>query len=121
MEAIAHDDCVAIDGETMCEVRVYNQGETAAGGVRVRMTIPANMVATKVSAPQHWQAQGQEILFDPVDEMPPRHAAVYRIQLRGAHGGIAPLRIALTADGLAQAIQQEMTCRVQEKTVRGGP
>jgi uncharacterized repeat protein (TIGR01451 family) len=121
LEVTAHDDPLGVGGETTCDVRVYNHGPASAEGVRLRLVLPDHLLAVQASAPTRWQIQGQQVLFDPIDQMRGRVAAVYRIRLRGVREGVGPCRAELTADGLGQPIQQELTCRVQRGPTPGKP
>jgi uncharacterized repeat protein (TIGR01451 family) len=95
------------------EVRIRNGGQTLASGVRLRMILPDSLLAVEASAPTQWHIQGQQVLFEPIDQMNPRVAAVYRIRVRGVTPGAGRFRVEVTADGLNKPVEQERTCRVQ--------
>jgi uncharacterized repeat protein (TIGR01451 family) len=114
LEMMAHDNPLAIGGETTYEMRIYNAGPVPAGQVRLRLILPDNLLAVQASAPTRWQIQGQQVLFDPVEQMRGRVAAVYRLRVRGVRAGMGRCRAELTADGMTRPIQQELAARVTE-------
>jgi uncharacterized repeat protein (TIGR01451 family) len=120
LEAALHGE-LYVGGETTYEVRVYNKAPLPAARVRLRLIVPENLVAVQASAPGRWQIQGQQVLFEPVEEIRPHNAAVYRVRLRGSHAGMGRCRVELTADGLAQPMQHEITCSVLEQNVLARP
>jgi uncharacterized repeat protein (TIGR01451 family) len=111
IETTVHDD-LTVGGESTCEVRISNPGPLAES-VHLRVVLPDNLLAVQASAPTRWQIQGQQVLFEPLDQMRSRVTAVYRIRVRGVREGVGACRVELTAEGLAGPIQRESTCRVR--------
>jgi uncharacterized repeat protein (TIGR01451 family) len=114
LEMMAHDNPLAAGAETTYEVRIYNAGPAPAGEVRLRLILPDNLLAVQASAPTRWQIQGQQVLFDPVEQMRGRVAAVYRLRVRAVRAGMGRCRAELTADGMTKPIQQELAARVTD-------
>ncbi len=107
------DEAVAQNGTTTYEVRIRNGGPGMASGVRLRMILPDCFGAIEATAPTRWQIQGQQVLFEPFEQMSPRIALVYRVKVRGVSQGAGRFRVEVTADGLSKPMEQERTCRVQ--------
>ena len=64
---------------TACSTR--HQAATA-DGVRLRLVLPDTLLPVQASAPTRWQIQGQQVLFDPIDQMRGKVAAVCRVRPR---------------------------------------
>jgi uncharacterized repeat protein (TIGR01451 family) len=113
VDLAAPDQPLMQGSEVICEVRVRNLGTAPVRGVRLRMVLPDCLLPVEASAPTRWQIQGQQVLFEPIEQMIPRVAGVYRVRVRGVSQGAGRLRIEATADGLSKPMEQERTCRVQ--------
>jgi uncharacterized repeat protein (TIGR01451 family) len=120
LDASSMEEPLPIGSDTTLVVRVWNQGTTLARGVRPHIVLPDCLLAVQADAPTRWQIQGQQVLFEPIDQMKPHVSAIYRIRVRGVRAGAGRLRVELTAEELGKAIEQERTCRVQTLPV-GAP
>jgi hypothetical protein len=120
VEMASNDEPLAVGSETTYEVRVSNRGTESAGAVRLRVLLPDCLQAVDASGPGHSQNQAQQVVFDPIEQMNRRVAAVYRVRVRAVSAGTGRVRVELTATGLDRPIDQERTCRVQAPAGPGG-
>jgi uncharacterized repeat protein (TIGR01451 family) len=109
------EEPLPVDGKTtyMYEVRIRNASRLPANAVRLRMVLPDTLLPVEATAPTRWQIQGQQVLFEPFEQMNSRIALVYRVRVRGVSPGEGRFRVEVTADGLSKPMEQERTCRVQ--------
>jgi hypothetical protein len=121
IHATAHEDPIGMGNDTVYEVRIHNDGPPLAEGVRLRLLLPDNLLAVQAAAPVRWQIQGQQVLFEPIEQMRNHVTAVYRVHIRGQREGMGRVRIELTADGMRRPILHEMTCRVQQVSTLPSP
>jgi uncharacterized repeat protein (TIGR01451 family) len=113
LEVTGADETLDPGRETTCEVRIVNQGTTAAHGVRLAVHLPDNLSHLDSTGPTQPRAQGQFLRFDPLAELKGRAVAVYRLRLAGRSPGAGLFRLEVEADGTRSPVQRERTVRVK--------
>jgi uncharacterized repeat protein (TIGR01451 family) len=112
LDPLSREDRLAVGEETVCEMRVSNQGDAPCSGVRLTAVLPDTV--TPLSAqqgPTAGQVQQQQVAFPPLAQLPPRSEAVYRIRVRARRPGHGTVRVELTAQG-ERPVQSEMSIQV---------
>ena len=94
------DDRLALNGETICEARLYNQGPNAMRDARLVILIPDSLEVVGIEGPTRWQQHGKQIVFEPMAELQPRVDAIYRMRVRAVVGSDSTIRAELNAAGM---------------------
>jgi uncharacterized repeat protein (TIGR01451 family) len=106
------DDRLAINGETVCEVRLYNQGPNNMRDARLVVQIPEGLDVVAVEGPTKWQQRGKQVVFEPMAELRPRVDAIYRVRVRAVSGTDATIQAELNAAGLEKPQQAFRAIRI---------
>jgi uncharacterized repeat protein (TIGR01451 family) len=119
LEVVGRDDPLEVGAETVYEVRVANQGSAASGNVRLTALVPEGLVPVRAE-PAARILQGQ-VVFDPLPQLQPQHALLYRVRVRGQRPGDWRFLVDLNADHLQRPIHEEVSARVFPQDLgRGG-
>ena len=94
------DDRLALNGETICEARLYNQGPNAMRDARLAILLPDSLEVVGIEGPTRWQQRGKQIVFEPMAELRPRVDAIYRMRVRAVVGSDSTIRAELNAAGM---------------------
>jgi uncharacterized repeat protein (TIGR01451 family) len=122
LEVLAHDVALAVGAETTYELRVLNRGSAPGENVRLVAWLPESLTAVGVEGPAHGAAQGQQVVFLPLAQLPPRVDAVYRIRVRGRAPAEGRFRVELRADSLPRPVLEELSTLVHDpRAPRGEP
>jgi hypothetical protein len=122
LEVLAHDNALVVGGETTYELRVLNRGSAPGENVRLIAWLPEGLAPIKVEGPAHGAAQGQQVVFLPLPQLPPRVDAVYRIRVRGRASAAGRFRVELRADSLSRPVLEELSTLVHDfRQPRGEP
>jgi uncharacterized repeat protein (TIGR01451 family) len=106
------DDRVALNGETVCEARLYNQGPNNMRDARLVVQLPEGLDVVSVEGPTPWQHRGKQILFEPMVELRPRIDAIYRVRVRAVSGTGATIQAELNAAGMDKPQQAFRAIRI---------
>jgi uncharacterized repeat protein (TIGR01451 family) len=110
LEVVGRDDPLEVGAETVYEVRVVNQGSAASPNVRLTAQVPEGLLPVRAEPAARIQ-QGQ-VAFDPLPQLQPQHAILYRIRVRGQRSGDWRFQADLSADHLQRPIHEEVSARV---------
>ena len=113
MDLARMDDPLRVGEETTYEVRVYNQGPGSTAQVQVRFEVPANLLPVQGDGPSLGRIKGQTVAFDPVEKMPPKVDAMYKLRVRAVAPGSGRFRATTTAVGLPAPMAREITANVK--------
>jgi uncharacterized repeat protein (TIGR01451 family) len=114
LEVLAPDAALAVGGETTYELRVLNKGSAPGENVRLVAWLPEGLAAVQVEGPVPGAAQGQQVVFLPLAQLPPRVDAVYRIRVRGRAPAAGRFRVELRADSLPRPVREELSTLVRD-------
>jgi uncharacterized repeat protein (TIGR01451 family) len=106
------DARLAINGETVCEVRLYNQGPNNMRDARLVVQIPEGLDVVTVEGPTRWQQRGKQVVFEPMIELRPRVDAIYRVRVRAVSGTDATIQAELNAAGMEKPQQAFRAIRI---------
>ncbi len=110
------DDRLAINGETTCEVRLFNQGPNAMRDARLVIQLPEGLELISAEGPTRWQQHGKQVVFEPMVELRPRIDAIYRLRVRAVSGTDATIQAELTAAGMDKPQQAFRAIQVSART-----
>ena len=101
----ALDDRLPINGETVCEVRLFNQGPNDMRDARLVVRLPEGLDLVTAEGPTRWQLRGRQVAFEPMAELRPRVDAIYRVRVRAVAGTDLPIQAELNAAGMEKPQQ----------------
>ena len=112
------DDRLAINAETVCEARLFNQGTTSMRDARLIVQLPEGLDLVSVEGPTRWQQRGRQVIFEPLPELGPRVDAIYQLRVRAVAGTDLPIQAELNAAGMEKP--QQAFRSIQITTMAGG-
>ncbi len=100
LEAVDLRDPLPLGEQGEYQIRVTNQGNAAANGVRITVFLPEGVELVDAQGPSQSQASpdGRRVQFAPVNDLEPQMSLTYRIRVRAVTPGTKVLRIVLEAD-----------------------
>ncbi len=104
---------IDVKGEAVYELRVSNPGTVVATGLTLVVSLPDGLEAVGGNGPTAARVVPRQIAFDPLAELAPNRDAVYKVRVRGLTAGPGRFRALLQANGLPQALAQEVTVQVR--------
>jgi len=84
--------------ETVCEVRVQNFGNVAAGNVQIQVEVPAGIRLGYIQGPTTHRMQGRTLTFEPIAKLAARSQAVYHVGAIAQADGDFRIRAQVTSD-----------------------
>jgi len=105
------DDPVEVGKEATYEVRVMNQGTGACSNVQLVAAMADGCTFTGSTGPTQVKAQGQTLVFDPIQNLGVKGEAVYRVKVRGAAAGDIRFRVQLSCDQVRNPVVKEESTR----------
>jgi uncharacterized repeat protein (TIGR01451 family) len=121
VEVADRNEAIEVGAETVYEVRVINQGSAAGANVRLSAVLPEGLTLVRPEGPTAARVQQQQVLFEPLAQLPPRADAVYRIHVRGQRAGDWRFAADMSADGLQRPVHQEVSTHVYSDQQPGRP
>jgi uncharacterized membrane protein len=111
LEVRAHEQRLGVGDETVYEIHVFNHGDAPCPSVRLTAVLPDEVTPLDAQGPATGQIEKQQVRFAPVDKLPSRGEAVYRVRVRGQQAGTGHVRVELTADK-QPPVQKEVSVQV---------
>jgi uncharacterized repeat protein (TIGR01451 family) len=105
-------DPIELRGETAYDVRIINQGSKAATNVQLIALIPAELKFLQAEGVTRYRTEAGRVIFEPIDNLPPKSETVYRIRAQGITAGDVRLKVQLTTSEIPQPITKEESTRV---------
>ncbi len=106
-------DPIEVNGETVYEISVLNQGSKAATNVRVHMLLPPEMQAIAAEGPARYVMEARQVAFEPLARLAPKADTVYRVRVRGVQPGDLRVRVQVLTDEMSEApVTKEESTRV---------
>ena len=105
---------VAEGNELTYEIRVTNIGSVTYRRISVTATVPEGMTPNPLGTapPDKFKIDGQEVQFDPIDELQPGGSMTYRVRVRTLRTGRYRFRAELTAPSLPRPFTKEADTEV---------
>jgi hypothetical protein len=107
VRVVDRDDPLEVGKETVYEVRVFNQGTSAATGIKVAAVVPQGMRPLDGQGPTACQVEGQRVSFAPLAKIAAQSNAVYQVRTQALAPGDRRLQVSLTSDQLASPLTRE--------------
>ncbi|MDZ7617262.1 MAG: hypothetical protein U1E05_09670 [Patescibacteria group bacterium] len=91
-------DPIEVNGETVYEISVLNQGSKAATNVRVHLLLPPEMQPIAAEGPAQHVMDARQVAFEPLARLAPKADTVYRVRVRGLQPGDLRVRVQVLTD-----------------------
>lgn len=101
------DQPLEVGKETVCEVRVQNFGNVAAGNVQIQVELPAGVMAGYIQGPTAHRKQGRTLVFDPIVRLAARSQAVYHVGAIAQADGDLRIRGQVVSDQIRTPVTRE--------------
>jgi uncharacterized repeat protein (TIGR01451 family) len=101
------EDPVEVGKEAVYEVRVTNQGTGVCTNVQLVAALAEGTTYTGSSGPTQIKAQGQHLVFDPIQSLAVKGEVVYRVRIRSTAPGDLRFRVQLTCDQVRTPVVKE--------------
>jgi uncharacterized repeat protein (TIGR01451 family) len=124
LEALNQNDGIVEVGKTTTYViSVTNQGTLVANGVVIAATVPSQLRFRSGSGPQNSQPQlaGNQVVFPPVDGLPPGQNVRYSIDVEALQPGQIVLAIEMTGSILSKPVRKEVLTNLIATSGNGSP
>lgn len=109
-EVVDVEDPIEVGAETAYEIRVTNQGTKAATQLEVLAQLPEGIEPLAADGPSRHSIEDGRVTFAPLENLPPKAEAVFRLRVRGTRPGDARIRVqVLTAEIQAPITKEEST------------
>lgn len=101
------DQPLELGKETVCEVRVQNFGNVAAGNVQIQVELPAGVRAGYIQGPTGHRVQGRTLWFEPIARLAARSQAVYHVGAIAQAEGDLRIRAQVVSDQTRAPVTRE--------------
>jgi uncharacterized repeat protein (TIGR01451 family) len=98
LEVHAREERLAVGGETLVRIHVFNKGNAPCAGVRLTAVLPEAVAPFKAEGPSSEQIDNQQVRFAPLDKLEAHGDVVYCVHVRGRQAGKGSLHVQLTAE-----------------------
>ncbi len=105
-------DPIEVNGQTAYEIRVVNQGSKAATNIQFTAIVPEGLRPVSAEGPTPETIDGQQVVFGPLDRLPPKEQAVFRVMVEGAAAGDHRFRVQMTSGEIETPVIKEESTRV---------
>jgi uncharacterized repeat protein (TIGR01451 family) len=105
---ISHkDEPLEVGHETVYEIRVGNQGNTADGAVQISAIVPEGMSPKSADGPTAFRIQGQQVIFEPLSRLDANSQVTYKVGVLAQAAGDRRLRVQLTSNNMREPVTRE--------------
>ncbi len=101
------EDPVEVGKEAVYEIRVTNQGTGLCTNVQLVAALAEGTSLTGSSGPTQIKAQGQHLVFEPIQQLPVKGEVVYRVRVKSSLPGDMRFRVQLTCDQVRTPVVKE--------------
>jgi uncharacterized repeat protein (TIGR01451 family) len=101
------EDPVEVGKEAVYEIRVTNQGTGACTNVQLMATLADGTTFSSASGPTNVKAQGQTLVFDPIQTLPVKGETVYTVRVKGNIAGDQRFLVRLACDQVRTPVVKE--------------
>lgn len=95
---------IAVGERLTLHIVARNRGTAAARNLKLKITLPPEMEAISARGPTRYTQQGNQILFDSVEQMNGKKQAGYTLSLKALRSGDARIRVEISSDALRQPL-----------------
>jgi uncharacterized repeat protein (TIGR01451 family) len=113
ISVIDKQDPVKVGEQTVYELTIINEGSASDSNVKATGQLPEGVIFVGAQGPTEVTADGQNLTFAPIPELPPGESATWYVTVEAAEAaGSTKLTINATSDAVEQAITAEEPTRL---------
>jgi hypothetical protein len=101
------NDPIELSASTTFSVEIRNVGMRADKDVRLVAQLPPGSQVLRVDAPVKYAVQADQLVFEPIPQMDPRAAHIYRFEVRLGQVGTQVVRAQLTSQNRSTPVIKE--------------
>ena len=101
------EDPVEVGKEAIYEIKVTNQGTGVCSNVQLVAALAEGTSFVGSTGSTQIKAQGQHLIFDPIQTLPVKGEALYRVRVKSTVAGDLRFRVQLTCDQVRQPVVKE--------------
>jgi uncharacterized repeat protein (TIGR01451 family) len=105
-------DPIEVNGQTRYEIHVVNQGTKAATNIQLVALVPPGMRPVAGDGQTSATIEGQQLVFEPLDQLPPKGEAKFYLTVDGLQAGDHRVAVRLTSDEIEEPVTKEESTRV---------
>jgi hypothetical protein len=105
-------DPIEVEGETMYEIKVINQGSKASTNVQILVQLPPDLKAVSATGPTRQQIEPGRVIFAPLGRLAPKAETTYQVKVQALRAGDQRIRVQLTSDDIRTPVTKEESTRV---------
>ncbi|MCS6852186.1 MAG: DUF11 domain-containing protein [Gemmataceae bacterium] len=114
-------DPIAVGDRTSYRIVVTNQGSLPGNKVEIKAVVPAELRILNAAGPAAHEIRGQEVLFAPVDALPPGQQLNYTVAVEAARAGNVKFRVELRGSTLTREVIEEESTTIFNPPGGGRP
>lgn len=105
-------DPIEVGSDTTYEIKVVNRGTRTATGVQIFAAFPESLRAVQGGGPSDLRIEGQNVLFAPLDRLPPNQEAVFRVKAKALGSGDNVIKVQMISDDVNIPVTKEESTRI---------
>lgn len=106
LECVDLVDPVPVGDKTTYEITVLNQGSATGTNIVIKCTLPPEQEFVSAAGPTKETAEGQTVVFAPLQSLAAKDKAVYRVVIKALKPGDVRFKIALTSDQMTSPAEE---------------
>lgn len=114
LETVDNNDPVQVGQTTTYQVVVENQGSGAANNVVITATLPEGMTFVEAEGVSDVQAEGRNLTFAPVQQLPPGEVAAWQVTARADQPGWKQFQLQMKSDEMRQPAREQEPTRLYQ-------
>jgi uncharacterized repeat protein (TIGR01451 family) len=121
LEMTDTEDPVEVNGDTAYEVRLTNAGSKPESDIHLVATVPEKMEFRGAQGPVHYRQEGRTVVFEPLEKLPPRGEAVFRVHVKAREPGVVCFKIEVTSATLQEPVVKMEATRIYSDAPEAAP
>src|SRR5260370_5108522 len=101
------DEPLEVGHETVYEIRVGNQGNTADSAVQILAALPEGMSPNSADGPTPYRIQGQQVIFEPLAKLDANSQVIFHVGVLAQTPGDRRFRVQMTSTNLREQLTRE--------------
>src|SRR5205807_1205845 len=114
LDVVDLKDPVEVGGTTSYRIDVVNEGSLEGNQVQLVATIPPEMRVLSATGPAMWHQEGSNLVFAPVDHLPPKGTWTYTVVVQALQPATVILHAELRTATLSKPVVTEEPTRIYQ-------
>ena len=112
-------DPVEVGGKTQYRIDVLNTGTMVGNRVQISATVPKQLKVVNANGPSQPTITASEVIFPPVDSVPPGQKVSYTIEAQALEPGDVRFRVKLTSSTSSEPVIEEESTNIYPAPAAG--